>query len=141
MTTISTGPWNTELLLSLVLDSTPPSLNHAYFNNNNKRGPSRTMKTGAKAWKEEVATKVKNELQHTEYDASLHKKKPIRLDVVLALERLYGSDIDGHVKLLQDAVCDGMGLDDRYVVSLRLDKMRAASGKPQTTVRVWRLYE
>jgi Holliday junction resolvase RusA-like endonuclease len=62
------------------------------------------------------------------------------MDVVLEMDKLFVSDVDNHQKLLQDAVCEAMDLDDRRIVSLRLDKMKA-SGKPQTTVRVWRLYE
>lgn len=128
-----------ELLLNITLDSTPPSTNHAYFNNNNKTGPNRTMKAQAKAWKAEVTTKVKNHLQHTTYNAEAHKKKPLRMDVVLEIPELYRSDLDGRQKLLQDAVADGMGLDDRYFVSLRLDKIRGST--PNTRVMVWRLYE
>ncbi len=44
------------------------------------------------------------------------------VDLTYFFETPYRRDLDGGLKITLDAVCDALELDDRYIVSITLDK-------------------
>lgn len=101
MTTDPTWPRS----VTVRLPTLPPGANNAYFNV--KRG--RVLSPEARTWKEAAGWFTKQAMAGVE---------PLRPPVRVALFA-YGlsrrRDLDGVIKLAQDAVCEALGIDDRYV--------------------------
>jgi crossover junction endodeoxyribonuclease RusA len=50
------------------------------------------------------------------------KEQPLACDLAFYFETPFKRDLDGGLKIALDAVSTQLGLDDRYIVSLTLDK-------------------
>ena len=97
----------------------PPTTNEAY-----RIGKGRLYMTAeGKAWKKGAQLIV--QAADSQQDG-FWKGKRLSVKLVFFDKTVFRFDIDGRVKLCLDAVADGLGFDDRYVVSMRLDKQAAA---------------
>lgn len=122
-------------LLTYQGDGVPPGLNNAYFTNAHG---GRTMTSEIKRWKAETIGNVKSQINEASADYREHAKKPLAIQIKLWLPKLYVSDWDGHVKVLQDAIMKAMGLDDAYIVQANVSK-RHDKHNPRFQVTVWRI--
>jgi crossover junction endodeoxyribonuclease RusA len=98
----------------------PPGVNNQYVTVGNRR----VLSKDARAFKRDVAA-VTREL-HMREDVTVLlptlREKPFACDLVFYFETPFKRDLDGGLKIALDAVCTGLGLDDRYVVSMTLEK-------------------
>lgn len=99
----------------------PPSVNHQYATVNGRR----LLSAKGRAYKEYVGQQIlvalaqsphRGTLRHTLQQASLSLS--IHFFFVSALRR----DTDGGLKIAQDALCEGLGLNDNRVVETHLYK-------------------
>lgn len=108
----------TTLRLTLPL---PPGVNNQYVTVGNRRALSRE----AKAFRRDVAAVARGLRQRDALDdawlESL-KGRPIACDLVFHFETPFRRDLDGGLKIALDALCEQLGLDDRYIVALTLEK-------------------
>jgi crossover junction endodeoxyribonuclease RusA len=99
----------------------PPGVNNQYVSVGNRRVLSRE----AKVFHRDVAAVCRDLLRRGAIDdawlAAL-RGKPFACDLVFWFETPFKRDLDGGLKITLDAVCTQLGLDDRYVVSLTLEK-------------------
>jgi crossover junction endodeoxyribonuclease RusA len=112
-----------RLTLSLPV---PPSINHHYATVNGRR----LLSSAGRAYKSTVAHQVLRALAR-----SPHKEPLLRNlrgnDLVLSIYFHFASplrrDVDGGLKIAQDAMCEALGLNDNRVVEIHLYKSRDAS--------------
>jgi crossover junction endodeoxyribonuclease RusA len=99
----------------------PPSVNNQYVT----VGRRRVLSRGAKAFHRDVAIILRDLAMRADYDeawvASL-RNQPLACDLTFHFETPFRRDLDGGLKIALDAVCGGLGLDDRYIVTLTLAK-------------------
>ncbi|RIK43117.1 MAG: RusA family crossover junction endodeoxyribonuclease [Chloroflexi bacterium] len=99
----------------------PPGVNNQYVT----AGKRRVLSAEAKAFRRAVAAILRPMLVSgslsDEWLATL-RDQPFAVDLVFYFETPYKRDLDGGLKLALDAVCDTLGLDDRYIVALTLEK-------------------
>lgn len=108
----------TTLRLTLPL---PPGVNNQYVT----AGRRRVLSKEAKAFRHDVRAVLRARLAAPSFDerwlAAL-RGTPFACDLVFFFETPFRRDLDGGLKIALDAVCEGLGLDDRYIVSLTLHK-------------------
>lgn len=99
----------------------PPSINNQYVT----AGRRRVLSKGAKAFHRDAGAVLRGMLQQgsisDEWLASV-REQPLACDLVFYFETPFKRDLDGGLKISLDAVCEILGLDDRYIVSLTLEK-------------------
>lgn len=99
----------------------PPGVNNQYVT----VGKRRVLSTNAKQFRRAVATTLQPMLRDgriaPEWLDTL-KEQPLVVDLAFYFESPYKRDLDGGLKIALDALCDTLGLDDRYIVSLTLEK-------------------
>lgn len=99
----------------------PPSINNQYVTVGRRRVLSKT----AKAFHKDTGTVLRELLQRgtvtDEWLAAL-REQPLACDLVFYFETPFKRDLDGGLKIALDALCEVFDLDDRYVVSLTLEK-------------------
>jgi crossover junction endodeoxyribonuclease RusA len=99
----------------------PPGVNNQYVTTGNRRVLSRQ----ARAFRRDAAAIVRARRSSggidDEWLATLHEQ-PLACDLVYYFETPFRRDLDGGLKITLDALCDLLGLDDRYIVSLTLEK-------------------
>jgi crossover junction endodeoxyribonuclease RusA len=99
----------------------PPGVNNQYVT----VGKRRVLSKQAKAFHRETGHVIREQRSQGSIDddwlASLHEQ-PLACDLVFYFETPYKRDLDGGLKITLDAVCTLLGLDDRYIVSLTLEK-------------------
>jgi crossover junction endodeoxyribonuclease RusA len=102
----------------------PPGVNNQYVT----AGKRRVLSKQAKAFHRDAGVVVREKRSQGAIDdewlASLHEQ-PLACDLVFYFETPYKRDLDGGLKITLDAVCTLLGLDDRYIVSLTLEKRLA----------------
>lgn len=99
----------------------PPSVNNQYVT----VGKRRVLSREAKAFRRSVAGIVRDRLTDGRIDDGWLgelRGQPLACDLVYYFETPYRRDLDGGLKITLDALCDTLGLDDRYVVSITLTK-------------------
>jgi Holliday junction resolvase RusA-like endonuclease len=106
-------------LIELIVPDQAPTHNNAYFNN---FGHGRTMKSDVRHWKERVVAQVERYVEENGIDPTKLKKIPMQLEIKFYLVAMYRSDLDGRIKIIQDALFKGLGLNDAYVVDLHVTK-------------------
>lgn len=114
----SIGP--ERLTLSLPV---PPSINHQYATVNGRR----LLSSAGRGYKSTVAHQVLMALAR-----SPHKEPLLRNlrgnDLALSIHFYFASplrrDVDGGLKIAQDALCEALGLNDNRVVEIHLYKSR-----------------
>ncbi len=99
----------------------PPGVNNQYVT----VGKRRVLSKPAKAFHRAAGVVVREKRGQGAIDdgwlESLHEL-PLACDLVFYFETPYKRDLDGGLKITLDAVCTLLGLDDRYIVSLTLEK-------------------
>jgi hypothetical protein len=122
--------------LGVVLDTVPPSLNNAY-RNATIDGKSRRVLTGdAKKWKADAGKQIKVAAGRVGFQ--MIKKTPMVISISYRAPNVLVWDIDGKAKLAIDAAMEALGLDDRYVMDLRLTKRRGAQEYMRISIEAWR---
>jgi crossover junction endodeoxyribonuclease RusA len=99
----------------------PPGVNNQYVTAGNRR----VLSKEARAFHRDVAAVFRDLSRRGALDdawvVSL-RGRPFACDLVFWFETPFKRDLDGGLKITLDAVCKQIGLDDRYVVSLTLEK-------------------
>ena len=99
----------------------PPSVNNQYVT----VGRRRVLSRDAKAFRKDTGVVIDRMLtEGTISEAWLEslRNQPLACDLIFFFETPFKRDLDGGLKISLDAVCERLGLDDRYVVSLTLAK-------------------
>ena len=114
----------------------PPSINHQYATVNGRR----ILSAAGRRYKLEIGQQILIALAQSTNKQSLRLK--LRSDYVALSIRCYFTsllrrDIDGGLKITQDALCEALGLNDNRVLELHLYK-DVAIGSPsmELTLRI-----
>lgn len=107
----------TVLRLTLPL---PPGVNNQYVT----VGKRRVLSKPAQAFKRDVAALVRERQTRENLGPWLAglRERPFACDLVFYFATPFKRDLDGGLKIALDALCATLGLDDRYIVSLTLEK-------------------
>ncbi|MBM3223599.1 MAG: RusA family crossover junction endodeoxyribonuclease [Candidatus Tectomicrobia bacterium] len=104
--------------LDLVLPL-PPSINHQYATVQGRRVLSRT----GREFKALVAEEVSNWLEHHPLvDVTQFQRHYLALTITFYFKSVLRRDLDGGLKIAQDALCEALGVNDNLVVEIRLSK-------------------
>lgn len=103
----------------------PPSINHQYATVNGRR----LLSSSGRGYKSTVAQQIVIALAR-----SPHKESLLRTlresDLTLSIHFYFSSplrrDVDGGLKIAQDALCEALGLNDNRIVEIHLYKSRDA---------------
>jgi crossover junction endodeoxyribonuclease RusA len=110
----------TATSLSLTLP-VPPSINHQYATVNSRRVLSAT----GRSYKAQVAQQVLVALAQSPAQASLRQRLASG-SLALSIRFYFASplrrDVDGGLKIAQDALCEALGLNDNRIVEIHLYK-------------------
>ncbi|MEX1159080.1 MAG: RusA family crossover junction endodeoxyribonuclease [Thermomicrobiales bacterium] len=99
----------------------PPGVNNQYVT----VGKRRVLSKQAKAFHRDAGVVVGDKRSQGAIDDGWLKRlheQPLACDLVFYFETPFRRDLDGGLKIMLDAVCALLGLDDRYIVSLTLEK-------------------
>jgi crossover junction endodeoxyribonuclease RusA len=99
----------------------PPGINEQYATVNGHRVSTAAARQFKQAVKQKLATM---EREGTLNEALRHRLRQGYLSLLLAFyfETPLKRDLDGGLKIAQDALCEGLGLNDNRVVSIHLLK-------------------
>ena len=99
----------------------PPGINEQYATVNGHRVSTAVARRFKQAVKQKLATL---EREGTLHEEMLHRLRQGYLSLVLAFyfETPLKRDLDGGLKIAQDGLCEGLGLNDNRVVSIHLLK-------------------
>ncbi|MGZ8365836.1 MAG: RusA family crossover junction endodeoxyribonuclease [Nitrospira sp.] len=135
-TTLSpkSDPWNPETALRtpphlpVVTSDTievtlpvPPSINHQYATVNGRR----LLSSAGRTYKTYVSQHVWLALAKSPVRSSLHNRLrsgPLALSIRFFFASALRRDLDGGLKIAQDAVCEGLGLNDNRIIETHLYK-------------------
>jgi crossover junction endodeoxyribonuclease RusA len=107
-----------EGVLTLTLPL-PPSINHQYATVNGRRILSRA----GREFKALVTTEVEHwRDQHPEIDVTLFQRHYLGLTITFYFLSALRRDLDGGLKIAQDALCEALGVNDNLVVEIHLTK-------------------
>jgi crossover junction endodeoxyribonuclease RusA len=123
-----------ELALVLPPLPLPPSVNHLYATVNGRRVLSRAGRN----YKALVAEAVDNwQAQHAEAGAvvAMLQRHYLSLSIVFYFATALRRDLDGGLKIAQDALCEALGTNDNLVVDIHLSK-RVDRHNPRIEVRL-----
>jgi crossover junction endodeoxyribonuclease RusA len=107
-----------ELALELPL---PPSINHQYATVHGRRVLSRAGRT----YKQIVAEEVEHRIDQQQLPASvlaLFRRHYLSLTITFYFATALRRDLDGGLKIAQDALCEALGVNDNLVVEIHLRK-------------------
>lgn len=105
-----------ELRLVLPL---PPSINHQYATVQGRRILSRS----GREFKVIVAEAVEDWLdEHPDCDAALFQRRYLALTITFYFASALRRDLDGGLKIAQDALCEALGVNDNLVIEIHLSK-------------------
>lgn len=99
----------------------PPSINHQYATVNGRRLLSST----GRAYKLQVAQQVWLALSQSPHKEALLQRfrtEPLALSIRFFFTSPVRRDIDGGLKIAQDALCEGLGVNDNRIVEAHLYK-------------------
>jgi crossover junction endodeoxyribonuclease RusA len=111
-------PQGRELVLTLPL---PPSINHQYATVNGRRVLSRA----GREFKALVAEAVADWLEQqplAEEVAVLLRRHYLALSIIFYFTSALRRDLDGGLKIAQDALCEALDINDNLVVEIHLSK-------------------
>lgn len=113
-----------ELLqaFEITLDDMPPSLNNAYATVTIKGVPRRVLSNVARSWKESATLIIRTQCRIAGF--SIEPRQCFALVITLQAPNMLQWDLDGKSKLLIDALCEALGIDDRYLIELKMTKRR-----------------
>ncbi|TLY22903.1 MAG: RusA family crossover junction endodeoxyribonuclease [Nitrospirae bacterium] len=104
----------------------PPSINHQYATVQGRR----VLSSAGRRFKALVGQEVLCALAKRKSGPSLGQMLdgiPLALDLRFYFESELRRDIDGGLKITQDAVCEALGLNDNRIVEVTLRKKRDAA--------------
>jgi len=105
-----------ELILVLPL---PPSINHQYATVQGRRVLSRS----GREFKSLVAEQVENWLDKCPHvDITLFQRHYLVLTITFYFMSALRRDLDGGLKIAQDALCEALGVNDNLVIEIHLRK-------------------
>jgi crossover junction endodeoxyribonuclease RusA len=99
----------------------PPSINHQYATVNGRR----LLSSAGRAYKTQVGQHVCIALAQSASRVSLKNRLqsgPLALSIRFFFASALRRDLDGGLKIAQDAVCEGLGLNDNRIVETHLYK-------------------
>src|SRR5215467_8731819 len=105
-----------ELVLVLPL---PPSINHQYATVQGRRVLSRS----GREFKRLVVEEVENWLdKYPHVDVALFQHHYLALTITFYFRSALRRDLDGGLKIAQDALCEALGVHDNLVIEIHLSK-------------------
>jgi len=105
-----------ELRLVLPL---PPSINHQYATVQGRRVLARS----GREFKALVAKEVESWLdEHPLFDVALFQRHYLALTITFYFASVLRRDLDGGLKIAQDALCEALGVNDNLVIEIHLSK-------------------
>jgi len=110
-----------------------PSLNNAYPTN--WRTGRRYLTKAGNEFKTEVSTITRVYAYSADWEAG---SGPLGLRLVMWFPNKRRTDLDGRIKLAQDAIAEGLGIDDSRFDELHVYRA-GVSPEPRCEVSVWRL--
>lgn len=105
-------------ILDTVIPGKPPGINEMYIN---VPGRGRALTSTARKWKGDIGNLVRHAAIE---NYPFYMDDDLRLEIIWFWPNLYQRDIDGPVKLVQDAVCEALLYKDKHVVELHVTKLR-----------------
>ena len=97
----------------------PPSINHQYATVQGRRVLSRA----GREFKSLVAEEVENWLDKYPYvDVALFQQHYLALTIMFYFRAALRRDLDGGLKIAQDALCEALGVNDNLVIEIHLSK-------------------
>lgn len=99
----------------------PPGVNNQYVTVGRRRVLSRT----AQGFRRSVSGIVRDAFDRGRIEPAWLAglaEQTLACDLTFFFETPYKRDLDGGLKIALDAVCEALGLDDRYIVSITLEK-------------------
>lgn len=99
----------------------PPSINHQYTTVNGRR----VLAAEGRWFKAEVAQQVMVTLSRSPYKTRVLQQvriSPLSLTVRFFFSSMLRRDVDSGLKITQDALCLGLGVNDNRIVELHLYK-------------------
>jgi crossover junction endodeoxyribonuclease RusA len=99
----------------------PPSINHQYATVNGRR----LLSSAGRAYKAQVGQQVWVALSQSPSRASLVDRlqsEPLVLSIRFFFTSALRRDVDGGLKIAQDALCEGLGLNDNRIIETHLYK-------------------
>jgi len=118
-----------ELALVLPL---PPSINHQYATVQGRRVLSRA----GREFKRLVVEEVEDWLEkHPHVDVALFQQHYLALTLIFYFMSALRRDLDGGLKIAQDALCEALGVNDNLVIEIHLSK-RVDRHSPRMAVQL-----
>ncbi len=117
--TLSASSLSAESLLITL--PVPPSINHQYATVNGRR----ILSAAGRAYKTQVGRQVGVALAQSPARTSLMDRLhsgPLVLSIRFFFSSALRRDVDGGLKIAQDALCEGLGLNDNRIVETHLYK-------------------
>jgi crossover junction endodeoxyribonuclease RusA len=99
----------------------PPSINHQYATVNGRR----LLSSAGRAYKAYVGQQVWLALAQSPVRLSLRERfqsGPLALSIRFFFASALRRDLDGGLKIAQDAICEGLGLNDNRIIETHLYK-------------------
>jgi crossover junction endodeoxyribonuclease RusA len=99
----------------------PPSINHQYATVNGRR----LLSSAGRAYKSQVGQQLWVALAQSPARASLMDRLqsgPLALSIRFFFTSALRRDVDGGLKIAQDALCEGLGLNDNRIIETHLYK-------------------
>ena len=99
----------------------PPSVNHQYATVNGRR----LLSSAGRAYKAHVGQLVWLTLIQSKHQSSLFprlKTESLALSIRFYFTSALRRDVDGGLKIAQDALCEGLGINDNRIVETHLYK-------------------
>src|SRR5262245_13944847 len=110
----------------------PPSINHQYATVNGRR----LLSSAGRAYKAQVSQLVwlgLSKLHHRSLLLSRLQAESLALSVTFYFTSALRRDVDGGLKIAQDALCEGLGINDNRIVETHLYK-HIDKGNPRIEV-------
>lgn len=99
----------------------PPSINHQYATVNGRR----VLSSAGRAYKTQVGHLVWLALRGSPFKLTLRDRllaEPLVISIRFFFSSALRRDLDGGLKITQDAVCEGLGINDNRIVETHLYK-------------------
>lgn len=126
-------PAGSEISVSLILP-VPPSINHQYSTVNGRR----LLSTAGRAYKAQVGQLVWLNLANSPDRSTLLaglQSASLALSIRFYFTSALRRDVDGGLKIAQDALCEGLGINDNRIVETHLYK-HVDKANPRIEVRL-----
>ncbi len=99
----------------------PPSINHQYATVNGRRLLSSTGRSYKALVSQHVWCALTQSTAQSSFKTRLHST-PLALSIRFFFSSALRRDLDGGLKIAQDAICEGLGLNDNRIIETHLYK-------------------